>query len=163
MPRSNQPKPVDLYGAFPGGMQGIMALEEACQAGPLDPFIYELVKMRASQINGCAFCLDMHSKDARAMGETEQRLYMLNAWHESDLYNEQERAALALTEAITLISEHHVPEEIEAEARRVFDEESYANLVFAIAAINVWNRLAITGHSRSGHYKSDKSPIERAS
>lgn len=155
------PKFVDIYSAFPSGMKGIMALEEACQAGPLDPFIYELVKMRSSQINGCAYCLDMHSKDARALGETEQRIYLLNAWRETDLYSEQERAALALTEAVTLIADRHVPAEVEAEARRVFDEETYANLIFAIATINVWNRLAISCHSPAGHYKSHKTPIDR--
>lgn len=154
---------VDVYSAFPAGMQGIMALEEACQNGPLDPLIFELVKMRASQINGCAYCLDMHSKDARALGETEQRLYMLNAWRESDLYSEQERAALAMTEAVTLISENHVPADVEDEARRCFDDETYANLLFSIAAINVWNRLAITCHSPSGHYRSNKTSLEHSS
>ena len=115
--------------------------------------MFELVKLRASQINGCAYCIDMHHKDLRAGGETEDRLYMLPAWREATVYTEAERAALALTEAVTLIAGSHVPEDVEAEARRVFDTESYAALVFAIALINTWNRLAITAHSEPGHYR----------
>lgn len=159
MPGSGHRDHFDIYKAFPDGYKAVLAMEEACQAGPIDPFIYELLKMRASQINGCAFCLDMHSKDARAMGETEQRLYMLNAWRESTLYTREERAALALTEAVTLISQNHVPPEVEDEARACFDDETYANLLFSIATINVWNRLAISTHSPSGFYKSDKTPL----
>jgi len=116
--------------------------------------------MRASQINGCAYCLDMHSKDARAMGESEERLYMLNAWRESALYTEKEKAALAVVEEVTLIANHHVSAEVEAEARRHFDDKEYANLLFSIAAINVWNRLAISSHSEPGHYKSNKKPLK---
>lgn len=155
----HQPEFVDIYSAFPAGFKSLMALENACHDGPLDPFTFELVKMRASQINGCAYCLDMHYKDARALGETEERLYMLNAWREASVYTEAERAALALTEAVTLISHDHVPAEVEAEARRCFDPESYANLLFTIATINVWNRLAITCHSRPGEYRSNKKPL----
>ncbi|MGB6058904.1 MAG: carboxymuconolactone decarboxylase family protein [Microthrixaceae bacterium] len=152
----SQPEFVDLYGALPGAMEALQALEAAIAAGPLDRQIFELVKMRASQINSCAFCLDMHYKDARSEGETEERLYMLNAWREATLYSEQERAALAMTEQVTLISQGHVPPEVEAEARRVFSAGEYAALVFAIVAINSWNRLAITSHAPSGHYKPAK-------
>ncbi|MBE7412971.1 MAG: carboxymuconolactone decarboxylase family protein [Leptospiraceae bacterium] len=151
---------VDIYSAFPNGMKAMVALEEACQAGSLEPFLYELVKMRSSQINGCAYCLDMHYKDARAMGETEERLYMLNAWREATIYTEAERAALALTEEITKVSEHHVSLEVEKEARKYFDETSYANLIFLIVVINSWNRLAISSHSPAGKYKSTKKKIK---
>ncbi|HRP68873.1 MAG TPA: carboxymuconolactone decarboxylase family protein [Turneriella sp.] len=151
---------VNVYQNFPEGMKAVLALEQACHSGPLDPFIYELVKMRASQINGCAHCLDMHYKDARAMGETEERLYMLNAWRESKLYSPAERAALALTEEVTLIAKHHVSAEVEAEARKHFDARTYANLLFTIATINVWNRLAIASHSPAGEYKSTKQKLK---
>ncbi|MGB3410632.1 MAG: carboxymuconolactone decarboxylase family protein [Microthrixaceae bacterium] len=152
----SQPEYVDLYGSLPDGLEALLALEAAIAAGPLARQIFELVKMRASQINGCAYCLDMHYKDARSEGETEERLYMLNAWRESTLYSEQERAALALTEQVTLISQGHVAPEVESEARRVFSQGEYAALVFAIVAINAWNRLAITSHAPSGHYKPAK-------
>ena len=142
----------DIFSHFPKGYQALVGIEAALAQGPLPASTRELVKMRASQINGCAHCLDMHAKDARHAGETEERLYMLNAWREATVYSESERAALALTEAITLISQAHVPAEVEAEAKRHFEPETYAALVFAIVAINAWNRLAITGHSEPGHY-----------
>ncbi len=148
-----RPEPVDLYKPFPAGYQAMLAMEQAAKSGPLDDHLYELVKLRASQINGCAFCIDMHYKDARALGETEERLYMLNAWREATVYTPAERAALALTEEVTLIADGHVPPEVEAAARAAFDEETYANLVFAIVTINSWNRLAITGHSEPGLYQ----------
>jgi AhpD family alkylhydroperoxidase len=119
----------------------------------LDHRLLELVKMRASQINGCAFCLDMHSKDARAAGETEQRLYLLDAWREVDLYSERERAALAWTEAVTLVSEGHVPDEVFAQARAHFSEEELVSLTMAIVAINGWNRLAIAFRAEAGKYQ----------
>lgn len=151
---------VNILNDFPEGFKAVLALEQACHSGPLDPFIFELVKMRASQLNGCAYCLDMHYKDARAMGETEERLCMLSAWRESKLYTPAERAALALTEEVTLIANHHVSTEVEAEARRQFDAKTYANLVFTIAVINVWNRLAITGHTPAGEYKSTRTKLK---
>jgi AhpD family alkylhydroperoxidase len=144
---------VNLYKSFPPGYKALSDMETALKAGPLSGTIRELVKMRSSQINGCAYCLDMHYKDARAAGETEERLYMLNAWEEATVYTDEERAALALTEAITLISQDHVPEDVEAAAREHFDDERYAALVFTIVAINSWNRLAITGHSEPGIYQ----------
>jgi AhpD family alkylhydroperoxidase len=124
----------------------------------LDQEIRELIDVRASQINGCAFCLDMHWKDARAAGETEERLYMLGAWRESPLYDERERAALALCEAMTVINEGHVPGEVWERAKAVFDQPELANLVFAITAINSWNRLNITARVEPGHY----DPSQRA-
>jgi len=114
----------------------------------------ELVKVRASQLNRCAFCIDMHWKDARALGESEERLYMLDAWRESALYDDRERAALALCEAMTLITDGHVPDAVWNEAAAEFDEHELAQLVYAIAAINTWNRLAITVRSEPGRYRS---------
>jgi len=142
----------EVFENFPRGYKGLAGIEMALAQSAVPAPIRELVKMRASQINGCAFCLDMHAKDARAAGETEERLYMLNAWREATVYSDAERAALALTEAVTLISQNHVPAEVEAEAKRHFDPEAYAALVFVIVVINAWNRLAITGHSEPGHY-----------
>ena len=144
---------VNIYKAFPAGYRGMQALEDAAKSGPLDPVIRELVKLRASQINGCAYCIDMHYKDARAAGETEERLYMLPAWREATVYSDAERAALDLTEAITLIADAHVAAEVEAEARAQFDDATYAALVFVVVAINAWNRLAITSHSPAGKYQ----------
>ncbi len=143
---------VHIYRQFPAGYQAINSLEDACRDA-MDHTIFELVKLRASQINGCAYCIDMHHKDARAAGETEERLYMLPAWREATVYTEPERAALAMTEAMTLISQGAPSREVEGEARRVFEPEAYAALVFTIATINAWNRLAITSHSEPGRYQ----------
>jgi AhpD family alkylhydroperoxidase len=118
-----------------------------------DPTIAHLVEMRASQINGCAFCLDMHWKDARAAGETEARLYLLDAWRENPDYSERERAALALTEAMTVLERGGVPDAIWDEAAARFEEAELAALVVKIAAINAWNRLQITTHAEPGHYQ----------
>ena len=144
---------VDISRAFPAGYRAMSALEEAVASGPLDRSLIELVKLRASQINGCAFCIDMHYKDARANGETEERLYMLPAWREATVYTDGERAALALTESITSIADGHVSRDVEDAARAHFDDQSYAVLVYAIVTINAWNRLAITAHSPAGKYR----------
>jgi AhpD family alkylhydroperoxidase len=143
---------VNIYKHFPAGYQAMSQLEEAC-AGATDPVLFELVKLRASQINGCAYCIDMHHKDARARGESEERLYMLDAWREATVYTDAERAALALTDAMTRIADAHVPADVEAAAREHFDEQAYAALIFTVATINAWNRLAITAHSVPGVYK----------
>jgi AhpD family alkylhydroperoxidase len=119
--------------------------------------LLELIKLRASQINGCAYCLDMHTKDARAMGETEQRLFTLSAWRETPFFTERERAALALTEAVTLVSIDHVPDDVYAQAHAQFNDDELMNLVMAIATINTWNRLAITFRAEPGHYQ----PLDR--
>ena len=119
----------------------------------LDPGLGELVKLRASQINGCAFCIDMHWKDARARGESEERLYMLDAWRESPLYDDRERAALALCEAVTLVAQGHVPDEVWERASAEFGVEELAQLVFAITAINAWNRLSIATRKEPGRYQ----------
>ncbi|HTT94014.1 MAG TPA: carboxymuconolactone decarboxylase family protein [Solirubrobacterales bacterium] len=122
-------------------------------AGDLDPTIAHLVEMRASQINGCAFCLDMHWKDARAAGEEEARLYLLDAWRENPDYTERERAALALTEAVTRLEPGGVPDEVWEEAAARFDEHELGQLLCKIAAINAWNRLSISTHAEPGHYR----------
>jgi len=119
----------------------------------LEPALQELVKMRASQLNGCAYCLDMHSKDARAGGETEQRLYGLNAWREAPYYTDRERAALAWTEALTNVQEGHVPDAVFEEARKFFSEEELVNLTLAVNQINSWNRLAIAFRAEAGTYQ----------
>ncbi|WHY96775.1 carboxymuconolactone decarboxylase family protein [Peribacillus simplex] len=131
----------------------MMGLEEYKKTTGIDSELIELIKIRASQINGCAYCLDMHTKDARAMGETEQRIYCLSAWRESPFYSEQERAALELTEAVTAISANGVPDELYERVRLHFDEKQYIDLVTIIITINGWNRLAISAKSIPGHYK----------
>ncbi|MDQ2654277.1 MAG: carboxymuconolactone decarboxylase family protein [Chloroflexota bacterium] len=119
----------------------------------LEPKLLELVKMRASQINGCAFCLDMHTKDARAMGETEQRLYLLPAWRETEFYSERERAALAWTEALTEIADERVPDEVYAEVRPHFTDDELAFLTLAVVAINSYNRFNIALRMPAGSYQ----------
>jgi AhpD family alkylhydroperoxidase len=113
--------------------------------------------MRASQMNGCAFCIDMHSKDARAAGETEQRLYALNAWRETPFYSERERAALAWTEALTFVHDNHVPDELFAEVRQHFNETEITDLTLAVATINAWNRIAISFRIVPGSYQPAKA------
>jgi AhpD family alkylhydroperoxidase len=120
----------------------------------LDERLGNLVKVRASQINGCAFCIDMHWKDARAAGESEDRLYSLAAWRESPLYEERERAALELCEAMTLVTDGHVPDEVWDRASTDIGEDELAQLLFAIAAINAWNRLMIASRTQPGHYEA---------
>ena len=132
------------------------------KSSKLEPSLIELVKMRASQINGCAYCLDMHSKDARAAGETEQRLYLLNAWREAPFYTDRERAALAWTEAVTLVSVDHVPDRVYEEARQRFSEEELVNLTMAIVTINGWNRLSIAFRAVPGEYQPAARKTEGA-
>jgi len=131
------------YRASPGAYQALKQVQDYLQSSGLEPTLLELVKLCASQLNGCAFCYDMHWKDARALGESEERLYMLTAWRESHLYSERERAALAWTEELTLIAETGAPDDAYEEARTQFDEKEIADLSLAIAAINAWNRMAI--------------------
>lgn len=135
------------YQAAPEAMKSIGALEAYVQSSGLEPSLIELVKTRASQINGCAFCLHMHTRDARAHGETEERLYLLDAWRESPLYTERERAALAWTEAVTLVSRTHVPDTVYEEVRKQFAEGELVNLTHLVATINAWNRIAISFRS----------------
>jgi AhpD family alkylhydroperoxidase len=128
-------------------------IEHYIRSSGLEPKLLELVKMRASQINGCAFCLDMHSKDARAGGETEQRLYALNAWRETPFFSDRERAALEWTEELTLISLNHVPDEVYERVRKQFSEDELVNLTLAVTQINAWNRFAISFRSVPGTYQ----------
>ncbi|HLR08785.1 MAG TPA: carboxymuconolactone decarboxylase family protein [Bacillota bacterium] len=144
---------LDYYAIAPEATKIMIEFEKYMQKTNLDPTLLELVKTRASQINGCAFCIDMHTKDARANGETEQRLYALNAWRETDFYTDKERAALALTEAVTKISENHVSDALYEEVRKHFNEKDFIDLLFAINTINSWNRLAITTRSVAGKYQ----------
>ena len=130
--------------AAPGTIKALMALEAQIQGSGLEQSLIELVKTRASQINGCAYCINMHTSDARKHGETEQRLYLLNAWREAPAYSERERAALAWTEAVTLIADTHAPDDIYQEVRKHFSDAETVNLTMLIATINAWNRLAIS-------------------
>jgi AhpD family alkylhydroperoxidase len=144
--------------AAPGAYQAMLALERYVQTSGLERSLLELVRMRASQINGCAFCLDMHSKDARAAGETEQRLYALNAWRETPFFSERERAALAWTESVTLVNRDQVPDAVYEEARKQFSEAELVNLTMAVVAINGWNRLAISFRAVPGNYQPAVRP-----
>ena len=133
--------------------QAMLALSAASQATGLERSLVELVRMRASQINHCAYCIDMHTKDARAAGETEQRLYALSAWRETPFYSERERAALEWTEAVTLVGETHVPDDIFARVQQHFDESELVALTFAVVVINSWNRLAVSFRVPVGTYQ----------
>ena len=130
--------------AAPAAYAAVSGVERYIRSCGLEKSLIELVNMRASQINGCAYCLDMHSKTLRKGGETEQRIYLLNAWHESPLYSPRERSALAWTEALTLISETHAPDEVYEEMRQHFDEKEIVDLTTLVGMINLWNRLAIS-------------------
>jgi AhpD family alkylhydroperoxidase len=151
-----QPR-IDYSTATAGALQAMYGLEEYVKKCGLEVSLIELVKLRASQLNGCAYCIDMHTKDARARGETEQRLYLLNAWREAPFYSERERAALEWTEAVTLITEGHVPDEIFERVRQQFTDKELADLTLAIVAINGWNRLSISFRTPVGTYKAAHS------
>lgn len=137
--------------------KAMLALEKYVGECGLDHKLIHLMKMRASQINGCAYCIDMHSKDARALGETEQRLYELDAWRETPFYNDRERAALAWTEALTLVSITHVPDAAYEEVRKQFSEKEIVDLTYVVTTINAWNRLAISLRTVPGHYRPASS------
>lgn len=140
----------------PAAYSAMIQLEQAVRGLGLESGLYELVKIRASQINGCAFCLDMHTKDARAAGETEQRIYALNAWREAPFYSDRERAALAFTESVTLVANDHVPDAVYAQAAKHFNEHELAALIMAITTINAWNRIAIASRTVAGTYQPPK-------
>jgi AhpD family alkylhydroperoxidase len=143
---------IDVMKVSPGVVQAMLGLERQVRQAGLERGLIDLVRMRASQINGCAYCLDMHSKDARANGETEQRLYGLDAWRETPYYSPRERAALEWTEALTLVSETHVPDEVFERVREHFSEDELAHLSLAVVAINGWNRLNIAARTVPGSY-----------
>lgn len=139
----------------PEGVENIQNLEKYIHRSGLDPSLIELVKLRASQLNGCAFCIDMHAKDARTGGESEQRIYALTAWRDAPFYSDRERAALGWTESLTLISSNDVPDEIFLEVRKHFTDKELVDLTLALIAINAWNRLAIGFRTPPGSYKPD--------
>ncbi len=155
-PRLNYPK------IAPEGIQILGKLEAYIKHSGLEPELIELVKLRSSQINGCAYCIDMHTKDARSHGESEQRLYGLNAWREAPFYTARERAALAWAEAVTLIGRDHVPDEVYNQARAHFSEKELVDLTLAVIAINSWNRLAISFRTLAGSYQPDH-PVAKSS
>jgi AhpD family alkylhydroperoxidase len=142
--------------AAPGAMRAMSGLEAYLADCGIEPALKELVKLRASQINGCAYCVDMHSLDARAKGETEQRLYALPVWQETPFFSERERAALLWTEKLTLISLDHVPDEVYEQVRPHFTDEELANLTLVIATINAWNRFGIGFRDVPGRYEPAK-------
>lgn len=137
----------------PDALKGMLEIESFMAESGLETSLYELVKLRASQINGCAFCIDMHSKDARKAGETEQRIYSLSAWKETPFFTERERAALLWTETLTQISEHEVSDKIYNTVRKHFNERELVILSMAVVVINGWNRLAISFRTVPGSYK----------
>jgi len=139
--------------ANPAVLRAMYQLEQTVKNSGLESSLIELVKLRASQINQCAYCIDMHTKDARAAGETEQRLYLLSAWREAPFYSERERAALEWTESLTLIANNQVPDEIYERVAPHFTEEELVNLTLAVVAINGWNRFAISFRSEPGTYQ----------
>jgi AhpD family alkylhydroperoxidase len=144
---------IDYTKVGAGALRAMLGLEKYLADSSIEKPLRELIKVRASQMNGCAYCIDMHWKDARAGGETEQRLYGLSAWHEAPYYSERERAALAWAEELTLIAEHHVPDELYAAVRQQFSEQELVDLTLAVAAINAWNRIAISFRSEPGAYQ----------
>jgi AhpD family alkylhydroperoxidase len=143
---------MDLATVTPAAYEAMLRLDAEAHRLDLEPLLVELVKTRASQINGCAYCIDMHTKDARAAGESEERLYMLNAWRESPLYSARERAALALAEAVTRLGEAGVPDDVYGEGRAQFSEQELGAVIWMIIVINAWNRVAITTRLEPGHY-----------
>jgi AhpD family alkylhydroperoxidase len=142
------------YGkAFPAGIHALLDLGKSINESGLEEGLLHLIYTRASQLNGCAYCIDMHTKDARALGETEQRLYGLSAWRETSFYTPRECAALAWTEAITNIQQGHAPEAVYQEAHREFGDAGIAQLTLAIAYINVWNRIMLAFKTEPGTYQ----------
>ncbi len=158
------PPRIDYRKESPQGLAALYQLEKYLKDSGLDPLLLHLLKARASQINGCAYCLDMHTKDAREAGESEQRLYTLAAWRETPFFTERERAALAFTEAVTRIAEHGGGELVHDELRQHFSDKEIVDLTLAVVAINAWNRLAVTFHAPVGSYQPRRTqdPPSRA-
>lgn len=147
---------VDFSKAFPEALQAMYALERAVRKSSLEPALLELVKLRASQLNGCGYCIDMHTKDARARGETEQRLYLASAWREAPCYSPRERAALEWTEALTLLPSTAAPDDVYERVQSAFSDEEVVALTLAIVAINGWNRFAVGLRAPVGSYQPTK-------
>ncbi|RON50388.1 carboxymuconolactone decarboxylase family protein [Pseudomonas frederiksbergensis] len=135
---------LDYYSASPKAMKAMLAMEALTSHLSIEPALLHLIKVRASQLNGCAFCTDMHSVDARRLGETDRRLYSIVVWRDSNFFNPRERAALAWTEAVTLLAQSHVPDEVYALAREQFSEGELVDLTIAVTTINSWNRFAVS-------------------
>jgi AhpD family alkylhydroperoxidase len=157
--RLSQENPMPRFNMYkrPEAFKPLLALADYVKSSGIEQSLIELLQMRASQLNGCAYCLDMHSKDARAAGETEQRLYVLQAWREAPFYTARERAALAWCEAVTRLDPiHGVPDEVYQQARAEFSEEQLIDLNMAVVLINSWNRIAIPSRAEPGHYKPGK-------
>ncbi|MGH9740649.1 MAG: carboxymuconolactone decarboxylase family protein [Candidatus Acidiferrales bacterium] len=152
---------LDAYKIAPQAYPAVAALQKYVDSCGLERPTLELVRLRASQINGCAYCLDMHTKDARAQGETEQRLYLISAWRESPFYTERERAALEWTEAVTLVSESHVPDDVYDRVKQHFTPLELVNLTAAIAMINTWNRLSVAFRAVPGSYQPDLQKLKQ--
>ena len=153
---------IDFTKVSPRALQAMMGLQTYVNHSGLEHSLLGLMKMRASQINGCAYCLDMHFKDARAAGETEQRLYLLSAWREAPFYSERERAALEWTEAMTLLTEGHVPDAVYVSVREHFSEAELVDLSMAVVAINGWNRLMVGFRGEAGTYQVRQTVAARA-
>ncbi len=153
---------IDIAKISPAAYRAMATLEQYIHSSSIEPELIHLLKFRASQINGCAYCLDMHSKDARALGETEQRLYGLDAWRETSYYTERERAALAWIESLTLITNGHVPDTAFEAARKVFSEQELVDLSMIAVAINGWNRLAIAFRAEAGSYQPKQQHAKTA-
>lgn len=144
---------INYQQSAPGAVHALLNVENYVRQSGLEKPLLELVRLRASQINGCAYCVDMHTKDARAAGESEQRLYAVSVWRDTPFFTERERAALAWTEAVTQVSESHVPDDIYQLARQQFNEKELVNLTMAIIAINSWNRLSVSFRAEAGTYQ----------
>jgi AhpD family alkylhydroperoxidase len=144
---------IDFTKVAPGAIRAMFGLGKYLAESSIEAPLGQLVKVRASQINGCAYCVDMHTKDARAAGETEQRLYGLVAWHEAPYYTERERAALEWTDALTSIADNHVPDDLYGKIRQQFSDEELVDLTLAVIEINAWNRIAISFRSEPGTYQ----------
>jgi AhpD family alkylhydroperoxidase len=134
---------LNAFQAAPELMKAVLALSDASKASSLETSVKELVKIRASQINGCAFCIEMHTREARALGETEERIYLLDGWRESPLYSDRERAALAWAESLTLVADTHAPDDVYDQARKQFSDQELTELTVAIGLINLWNRVQV--------------------
>jgi AhpD family alkylhydroperoxidase len=152
----------DIGKVAPGVYHTMLGLEKYLHQCGLEESLLHLIKLRTSQINGCAYCLDMHWKDLRAIGEGEQRLYSLDAWEESPYYSDRERAALAWTEAVTRVADTHVPDSVYQEARKQFSDKELADLTLAIATINAWNRLSIASRTVPGTYEPAKHELKKS-
>jgi AhpD family alkylhydroperoxidase len=152
----------DFMKVSPGVYRAMAGLEHYLRGSGLEETLLHLIKLRASQINSCAYCMDMHWKDLKAAGEQDQRLYELNAWEEAPFYTDRERAALAWTDAVTRVSETHVPDEVYDKVRKHFAEKELADLTLAVATINAWNRLAISARTVPGTYEVPKARLQKS-